>query len=164
MVRHQVSLAASNTIESLFLVMCKAMESGVELKRFHTNNGIFKSKAFVETLKDNYQMITKSGIGAHHQNGVAERAIRTVQAMAQAMLLHVCSHWPDEFDPSLWPFALNYSVKIYNNLPSKVKNGLCPEEIFAGIILGCGPLKQPHVFGCPCYALDPKLQDGKKIP
>ena len=92
MVCHQVLLAASNTIESLFLVMLEAMEHGVELKRFHTDNGIFKSKAFVEALKDNYQMITKSGVGAHHQNGVAERAIGTVQAMARAMLLHVRLH------------------------------------------------------------------------
>ena len=73
MVRHQVSLVASDTIKSLFLVMREAMECGVELKRFHTNNGIFKSKAFVEALKDNCQMITKSGAGAHHQNGVAWR-------------------------------------------------------------------------------------------
>ena len=58
------------------------MEYRVELKHFHTGNGILKSKAFVEALKDNYQMITKSGVGAHHQNGVAERAIGTVQAMA----------------------------------------------------------------------------------
>ena len=78
MVCHQVSLAASDTIESLFLVMCKAMEYGVELKHFHTNNGIFKSKAFMEALKDNYQMITKSGMGEHHQNGVAERAVGSV--------------------------------------------------------------------------------------
>ena len=115
MVCHQVLLAASDAIESLFLAMCEAMEHGVELKRFHMDNGIFKSKAFVEALKDNYQMITKLGIGAHHQNGVAERATGTVQAMTQAMLLHVHLHWPDEFELSLWPF--------YNNLPTKVKNG-----------------------------------------
>ena len=82
MVCHRALLAASDTIKSLFSVMCEAMEYGVELKRFHTDNGIFKSKAFVEALKDNYQMITKSGVGAHHQNGVAERAIGAVQAMA----------------------------------------------------------------------------------
>ena len=92
MVCHQVLLAASDTIESLFLVMCKAMEHYVELKRFHTDNGIFKSKAFMEALKDNHQMITKSGVGVHHQNGVADRAIGTVQAMARAMLLHVRLH------------------------------------------------------------------------
>ena len=142
MVCYQVSLAASDTIKSLFSVMHEGTEHGVELKCFHTNNGIFKSKAFMEALKDNYQMITKSGVGAHHQNGVAEQAIGTVQAMARAMLLHVQLQWPNEFDPSLWPFALDYSAEIYNNLPSKVKNGLCPEEVFAGIILGCGPLRQ----------------------
>ena len=54
-------------------VMHKAMEHGVELKCFHTDNGTFKSKAFVKALKDNCQMITKLGVGAHHQNGVAER-------------------------------------------------------------------------------------------
>ena len=42
MVQHQVSLAASDTIESLFSVMREAMEYGVKLKRFHTNNRIFK--------------------------------------------------------------------------------------------------------------------------
>ena len=109
-------------------------------------------------------MITKLGMGAHHQNGVAERAVGTVQAMAQAMLLHVWLHWPDELNASLWPFALDCTVQICNNLPTKVKNGLGPNEVFVGIILGCGPLKQLHVFGCPCCALDPSIQDGKKIP
>ena len=128
------------------------------------DNGIFKSKAFVEALEDNYQMITKSGVGAHHQNGVAEQAIGTVQAMARAMLLHVHLHWPDEFNPSLWSFALDYAVEIYNNLPTKVKNGLCPNKAFVGMILNCGPLKQLRVFGYPCFVLDPRIQDGKKIP
>ena len=82
MVCHQVLLATSDTIESLFSVMCEAMEHGVELKCFHSDNGIFKSKASVEALKDNYQMITKSGVRAHLQNGVAEQAIGTVQAIA----------------------------------------------------------------------------------
>ena len=103
-------------------------------------------------------------MGVHHQNGVTEQAIRTVQAMSQAMLLHVWLHCPDEFNPTLWPFALNYTVEIYNNLLTKVKNGLCPNKVFTGIILGCGPLKQLRVFGCPCYVLDPRIQDGKKIP
>ena len=31
--------------------------------------------------------------------------------------------------------SLRLFCRIYNNLPSKVKNGLCPEEVFAGIIL-----------------------------
>ena len=80
------------------------------------------------------------------------------------MLPHVQLHWPDEFDPSLLPFALNYAIKIYKNLPTKVRNGFCPNEVFAGMIFGCCPLKQLRIFGCPCYVLDPRIQDGKKIP
>ena len=52
--------------------MQEAMEYGVKLKKFHTDNGIFKSDEFESALQDNYQLITKSGVGAHHQNGVAE--------------------------------------------------------------------------------------------
>ena len=31
------------------------------------------------------------------------------------------------------------------------------------MIFVCGPLKQTCVFGCPCHALDPRNQDGKKF-
>ena len=163
MVCHQVLLVASNAIESLFLVMREAMEHGVELKRFCTDNGIFKSKAFMEALKDNYQMITKSGVGAHHQNGVAEWLLEqskpwlepcscTCNCICQMSLIQHCGLLP------------NYAVEKCNNLPTKVKNGLCLNEVFADIILGCGLLKQLQVFGCPYCALDTRIQDGKKIP
>ena len=49
---HQVLLAAFDAIKS-FLVMREAMEHGVELKCFHTDNGTFQSKGFVEALKGN---------------------------------------------------------------------------------------------------------------
>jgi hypothetical protein len=39
-----------------------------------------------------------SATGAHHQNAIAERAIQTVTTSAQAMLLHLKVHWPDEYD------------------------------------------------------------------
>ena len=68
------------------------------------------------------------------------------------------------FDPALWPFALEHAVHIWINMP-KEHGGLTPSELFAGI-------KQPQndailrsrVWGCPVYVLDPKLQDGKKLP
>ena len=65
---------------------------------------------------------------------MTERAIGTAQVMARAMLIHVQLHWPNEFDPLFWPFALDYAVEIHNNLPTKVTNSLCPNEVFAGII------------------------------
>ena len=163
-VRHQSSLGAEQTINSLNSVIREAMESNVTLRKFHTDNGVFKAEAFAKALRQNYQLITKSGVGAHHQAGVAERAIGTVQAMARAMLLHVRIHWPDEFDAAMWPFALDYAVYIFNRMPANVKNGLSPDEVFSGMICGCDELRRMRVFGAPCFVLDPRLQDGRKIP
>eukprot|EP00977_Amphora_coffeiformis_P018266 scaffold6350_cov75-Amphora_coffeaeformis.AAC.2 len=85
--------------------------------------------------------------------------------MARAMLLHLRLHWPDEFSPDLWPFALDYAVYIYNYVPRKGKAGApSPIEFFCGAKVGCRPLQRLRVFGCPSYVLDPRLQDGKKIP
>lgn len=46
-------------------------------------------------------------MGAHHQNGVAERAIRTVIERAHTSLIHAAVRNPDHIDATLWSFALN---------------------------------------------------------
>ena len=59
---------------------------------------------------------------------------------------------------------MNHSVHLWNSIP-RSRNGLTPYELFTSI-------KQPshegltrtRVWGCPVYVLDPKLQDGKKLP
>jgi hypothetical protein len=42
-----------------------------------------------------------SGVGAHHQNGVAEHSTRTVTQWAQSMLFHSILHWPEVADLKL---------------------------------------------------------------
>ena len=38
-------------------------------------------------------------------------------------------------------------------------------ELFTGVALDSfAHLECSHVWGCPVYVLDPKLQDGKKLP
>jgi hypothetical protein len=41
---------------------------------------------------------------------------------------------------------------------------MAPAEIFPGVKHNCGLLFHARVWGCPAYVLDPKLQDGKKLP
>ena len=84
--------------------------------------------------------------------------------MAWPMLPHVQFQQPDEFDLMMWPFALNCNIKIHNNMPTNVKKGLCPNKAFPGVILGCGPLNQSFILGCPCHTRTPGIQDGNKIP
>lgn len=161
--RHQVSLRASDTIRSKQLYEREAAVYGVQVKSYHTDNGVFKSNEFGKNLEEKQQTIRFSGSGAHHQNGVAERSIRTVTEKARAMMQHMYMHWPAEFDQELWPFALDYACWLHNHTPDR-ETGKSPIEIFSGGHIGCTHIQRARVFGSPAYVLHPKLADGKKIP
>ena len=64
---------------------------------------------------------------------------------------------------NLWPFAMDHAVWVWNRLPKK-ENGLIPQELFSKVKSTHHDLKRTHVWGCPTYVLDPRLQDGHKIP
>ena len=162
-VHHQVSLSAVDTLRSKRKFEQDASRCGVHIDTYHTDNGVFKSNAWQQQLQADLQDYDFSGVGAHHQNGNAERAIQTVVYRARALMLHAQFHWPDEFDQDLWPFALSYSAWLYNHTPGKT-NGLAPMELFCGTKMSCEYLRRARVWGCPTYILDPRLQDGKKIP
>jgi hypothetical protein len=53
---------------------------------------------------------------------------------------------------------------MHNHLPIRDKR-LSPNELFTGTVFNkYNHLTRAHVFGCPVYVLDPRLQDAKKIP
>jgi hypothetical protein len=58
--------------------------------------------------------------------------------------------------------AVQYATHIYNNTPGD--NGVCPADIFTGITVPRHRLRDVHVWGSPVYVLDPKLQQGQKLP
>jgi len=60
-----------------------------------TDNCVFSSAEFCSPCSDVGQSLYFSGVGAHHQNGVAEREIQTITNMARANLLHATLHWPE---------------------------------------------------------------------
>ena len=162
--RNQVTLTDDSNIKSKKLFDQVAADYGVTLKKFLADNVPFGNDAFTRALDAVGQTIQFSGVGAHHQNGVAERAIATVTRWARAMLLHSVIMWPDQADLSLWPFAFDHAVYLWNNLPNR-ETKLAPVELFSGTRFSTyNHLQRAHVWGCPVYVLDPKLQDGKKIP
>jgi len=167
---NQVTLGASDTIRSKELYELQAWEMGVKVKKYHGDNGIFKAKAFKDDLEKRRQEMSYSGVGAHGQNGVAERAIQTVVHSARTMMLHQALLWPEQFDMRLWPFALEHAVYLWNHVPdtdisiNNVIPGVAPIELYTGTKLDVGGLSNEHTWGCPAYVLDPKLQDGKKLP
>ena len=62
-----------------------ADECNVKLKRFHADNHPFNSREFHRDLELQDQTVTFSAVGAHHQNGVAERNIQTIMSWALSM-------------------------------------------------------------------------------
>jgi hypothetical protein len=158
--RNQVSLNSGETLKSKTAFEQFASTVGVSLKKFHADNVPFNSQEFRRNLELHGQPIAFSGTGAHHQNGVAERAIQTVTRWARAMLLHSTLLWPDQADLSLWPFALDHAVYLWNNTPSQ-SSSLAPLEIFSKTRFpNYNHLRRLHVWGCPLltfWTLDSKI-------
>jgi len=78
-VEHQVSLGAGETIcakerfeEWLYEQCC------TDVKRYHSDNGVFIAAEFRADCDSKHQQQTFSGVGAKHQNGRAKRSIQTV--------------------------------------------------------------------------------------
>ena len=51
---------------------------GISILKYRGDNGVYKSKEFKDDLATRHQTMSYSGVGAHGQNGVAERGIPTV--------------------------------------------------------------------------------------
>jgi hypothetical protein len=141
---HQASLRASDTVISKRAFERLAKSCGVKIKSYHGDNGVFKAKEFMDTLISQDQEIRFSGVGAHHQNGIAERAIRNVTEKARSMMQHAYLHWPEEFHVELWPFALDYACWILNHTPNH-KHGWMPIELFCGTSVDCQHLRRTRV-------------------
>jgi hypothetical protein len=52
-----------------------AKESGVSIKAYRADNGNFAKSEIQNSAKNQGQVLTFCGVGAHHQNGIAERYI-----------------------------------------------------------------------------------------
>ena len=65
-----------------------AQDEGFKIKSYYSDNGIFSSFEFNSDCEKLEQKINYSGVDARHQDGVAERNIKTIASSAQANLLH----------------------------------------------------------------------------
>ena len=137
---------------------------GVVPQNYQADNGsAFTSAGFSTHLSRFMQVIRFAGAGAHHHNGNAERAIRTVMSIARTMLLHSAIHWPELADPALWPMAVSHAVYLINHMPNP-STGWSPHDLFSRQRWEQRKFADLHVWGCPTYVLEKRLSDGMKIP
>ena len=90
----QYSTTANETVQSKHKLEHLARDEGFKVKSYHSDNGIFASAEFKADCQKHDQKIDFSGVGAQHQNGVAEQNIKTIASWARANLLHSSYHWP----------------------------------------------------------------------
>jgi hypothetical protein len=88
---NQVVLTAGSTLRSKKQFKEFASNFGIKIKRYRADNVPFRSEAFLRNIADSNQTIDFSGVGAHHQNGVAERSIQTVTRWARAIIIRMAS-------------------------------------------------------------------------
>jgi transposase InsO family protein len=157
---HHTSMSSEEALKGKESFEQFAKTHGVHIKHYHVDNGRFKDNLFMKAIERNNQTISFSGVGAHHQNGIAEKRIGDLQRRATALLLHAERRWPDAINSHLWPYAMRAANDSRNNFPNK--NSLeCPISKFtrSGKDSKLGNL---HHFGCPVYVLKKEIQDGKK--
>ena len=141
----------------------ESTEVGINIQGYNTDNGVYTAKTLIHKLQSNNQILRLSGVGAHHQNGVAENAIKNISKKARVYMFHAALRWPDKFDKTLWPLAMNHAVHLHNHTPRQ-HDGLSPVEIWTRSKSTHTQLNNAHPWRVPAYVLNAKLQDGFKIP
>lgn len=176
-IHFQNSTNSEQTIDGKINLERFATRYDVKLKHIRCDNGTFRSKAFVQHVKKCDQDISFCGVNAHHQNGIAERYIRTIVERGRTNFIHAATKWPSKLPDELWTFAMNHAVHQWNNTPRPDLNFFTPNEIFKGEVHRSidesseNPKASPidlsrdfHPFGCPVYVLEEALQEGQTLP
>ena len=108
-------------------------ERFVTIKSYHTNNGILKTKKWVEACHAGSQGLTFAGVNAHHQNGMAERSIRELQEPTHTIMIHASWRWPKYVMENLWPYAFCMGNNLISETPSfHNPDKKIPQAVFSG--------------------------------
>ena len=131
---------------------------GSKVLAYHADNGRFAENAYVTDVKDKGQNITFCGVGSHHQNGIAERRIRSLGEDARTMLAHGEHLWPEVVNKTLWPFSYKAAARSRNKF-NLDDDGHSPEEKACGV-KAHSDFKNEHTLFCPVFTLHKRLQGG----
>eukprot|EP00957_Ditylum_brightwellii_P052894 4010416-Ditylum_brightwellii.AAC.1 len=153
----------------LFSCDKEAFAIGHPVKSFHADNNVFMSTEFKTDLTAHDQTICFSGVGAAHQNGIAEHNMKTTLYLARALLIHSALCWPAKNNISFWPSALQHVVYVLNHTAGKVAGpplksglvfGVTTTTIFGNFMFGDAPL----MFLTPPYTMARRFQKSIFVP
>jgi len=115
------------------------------------NSGEYTSHQFAKFLRDSGISHEKTAPYSPEQNGVSERANRTLVGRAKAMILD------GKMSDNLWAEAMHTAVYLNNRSPTSARNKT-PYQLWTG--------KQPNLshlipFGAPAFYHIPKIRRSK---
>ena len=145
---NQTSTESSQTVEANHKLEPFAENCGASIRHYHADNKTFTSQAFKESYIAAQKTQSFCGVNAHHQNGVAERKIKTVFSLARTMLFAAITKWPNNIHVGLWSHVVYHAVDTLNNIPHS--SGFTPKDIFT-CVQGASSFRHFHAFGSPSF-------------
>lgn len=128
-------------------------QTGKSIKILRSDNGgEYKNHYFDQYLKEEGILRQYSVAGTPEQNGVAERANRTLMEKVRAMLDQ------SGLDHRFWGEALRTATYLKNLSPTKAVPGMVPFEAWTGTK---PDVKGLRIFGCCAYVHVPKSKSKK---
>ena len=152
----QKTLSVADTLKAKKAFETFSRRHGVKIQHYHSDNGRFADKDFIQAVEHANQTISFCGAYAHFQNRKAEKRIRDIQDKVRTALLHSVSRRSKASSSHLWPYALRNHLHLNLNAES-------PLQVFSQSFVN-PRLSTFHTFGCPVYSLDARLQGGGSIP
>ncbi|SPO25882.1 uncharacterized protein UTRI_03247 [Ustilago trichophora] len=123
-------------------------QTNLTIKRLHTDNGTeYVNEAFLEFLRTHGIKAERSVVYSPQQNGLAERANRTLGDMVRSMLAHA------QLPNSLWGDAMRYAAWIKDRTPTRALKDKTPYEAFHGRKPN---LEGARIFGCRAWIRVPE--------
>eukprot|EP00957_Ditylum_brightwellii_P109563 8356090-Ditylum_brightwellii.AAC.1 len=138
-------------------------------KKHHTTMGdgtstdhiVSHQPEFQKSYKKAQQSFSYCGVGAHHQNGIAEAMNKCLTHGARTSLLHARHKWSSIITSALWPFCYKAAEEQHNKLDVDAE-GWSPLERFLGYKDEIAA-EDFHTWGYPVYVLDSSLKSGTGI-
>ena len=124
----QRSTVAEETLNSEHSMEREAKTNCITIKSFRGDKGVFKAAEFNAYVNSLDQSISYCGFGAHHQNGIVERYIRTMVEKSRPVLLNAYARWPKPMKMELWTYEFRHIVTQWNNTPRKDLEYKTPDE------------------------------------
>lgn len=94
-VTFHASKAATELVKSKTEFEQFVAKYNVRIQSIRADNGVYSTQLFRDSCTKHQQTLTFCAVGAHWQNGIAERFIGTITQHARTILLQAMAKWPD---------------------------------------------------------------------